>query len=192
MKTNYLLILIIISILYSCEKDNKSNDLNRVLSEAPEVPKAMNCDLNGDSFNDIKVEYYWFTWDGVNCSGDGVSGTIKPFNGSSILLKRNEYALFNKLNDTINVNVSEPYYWEKYINTNLVAISNSSVNAYLWPDEWKVQSNMSLDSYYLGVKIDKGTSTQLGWIKIKINKSTGEIEIIDKKFVTSEYIVIGK
>ncbi len=192
MRTNYLWILLTTFIIYSCEKDDNSNE--NLSKNPPETPEAVSYDLDDDSVNDIKIEYRQFTWDGINSSGDGISGLIEPLNESSILQKQNEYTLFNKLNDTIRINTTEPYYWEKYLDPDLVSISNSSVNDYLWPIEWKIQSNLNLDldSYYLGIMINNSNSNLIGWIKITINKSTGDIQILDKKFTAEEFIVIGK
>ncbi|MFB6344073.1 hypothetical protein ACE1ET_20310 [Saccharicrinis sp. FJH62] len=190
MKTKYIWIIFTTFIICSCEKDDNSNE--NLSKNPPETPEAVSYDLNDDSVNDIKIEYRWFTWDGINSSGDGISGLIEPLNESSILLKQNEYTLFNKLNDTIRINTTEPYYWEKYLAPAFVSISNSSVNDYLWPSEWKIQSNLNLDSYYLGIVINNSNNNLIGWIKITINKSTGDVQILDKKFTTEEFIVIEK
>lgn len=190
MKINFLLIPIFVFALFSCEKDDQSND--NLSKKTPEPPKAVKYDLNDDSVDDINIDYSWFTWDGINSSGGGISGLIEPLNESSVLLKRNEYTLFSESNDTIRINTNEPYYWEKYLDPDLVSISNSSVNDYLWPNEWKIKSNKTMDFYYVGIKIEIDNSNMIGWIKIKIDKSTGNIMILDKKFTTEEYIVIGK
>ncbi len=188
MKTNYLLLLFVPFILFGCE-DEESNDV--FSKNPPETPEAVNYDLNDDSANDIKVDYRWFTWDGIKSSGDGIYGLIEPLNESSILLKRNVYTLFNELNDTIRLSPNEPYYWEKYL-LPVVSILNSSVDNYLWPKAWKIQSNKTVDSYYLGIKMNKNNTPLVGWIQLKIDTSTGAIQILDKRFTTEDYIVIEK
>ena len=190
MKTNYLWIILIAFILCSCEKNDNSDE--NLSKNPPKIPEAVNYDLNDDSIDDIKIEYSWFTWDGINSSGDGISGSLEPLNESSVLLKQHDYTLFSKLNDTIKINTNDPYYWAKYLTPDLVSISTSSINDYLWPNEWEIKSNMTLDSYYLGIKINNNNSNLIGWIKIRIDKSTGDIQILDKKFTSEELIVIGK
>jgi hypothetical protein len=190
MKTNNLWIILIAVILCSCEKNDTAD--GKLSKNPPDMPKSVNYDLNDDSIDDIKIEYSLYTWDGINSSGDAIYGSLKPLNGCSVLLKQNDYTLFNKPNDIININANEPYYWEKNSNPDLVSILNSSENDYLWPNEWRIESDMTLDSYYLGVKINTNNNIHIGWIKLKINKSTGAINILDKKFTTEEFIVIGK
>ena len=187
MKTYYFMIIFVAFCLFSCEKEDKSNDdlsINPpdLSKNPPETPDAMNFDLNDDSVDDIKIEYRWIAWDGINSSGYIISGTIEPLNKSSILLKRDKNPLFNELNDTIRFNTNEPYYWEKYLHQSIVSISNSSVNDYLWPNEWRIHSNMTMDSYYLGIRINNN-SQLVGWIQIQIDKSTGAIQILNKKFI---------
>lgn len=189
MKKYYLSSILICFVLFSCEKDETNDNMSEY---PPILPETVYYDFNGDSINDFYIAYRWFTWDGYNCSGDAISGLIEPLNENSILLKQNEYTLFNMLNDTIRLNPDEPYYWEKYLPPHLVTISNSSVNGYLWPKDWRILSNKTLDSYYLGVTINENNHQLVGWIKLKIYKSSGSIQIIDKKYSSEGYIVIDK
>jgi len=177
-------------MLCSCKKDDNSD--GNLSKNPPKTPEPVNYDLNDDSVDDIKIEYSWFTWDGINCSGEGISGSLEPLSGSSVLSKRNDYTLFNKLNDTIKINTNEPYYWEKYSNSVLITIMNSTENDYLWQNEWSVRSGMTLDTYYLGIKLNVNDNNLVGWIRIKINKLTGGIQVLEKKFTTEEFIVVGK
>jgi hypothetical protein len=185
MKTYYLIIISFLVVALGCEKDK---DLSKT---PPETPQLVKYDLNDDSADDFTIEYRWFTWDGINSSGDGISGTIEPLNQNSILFKRKGVTLFNQLNDTIKMEVTEPLYWETF-QADLISISNSSENNYLWPNEWKIQSNTTQSSYYLGVKLKENESFLIGWVKFRIEKSTGEIQIIDKKLTSDSYIVIDK
>lgn len=190
MKNNYLLILCMASMLYGCKKDEQSSVT--LSADPPKMPATATYDLNNDSSDDIKIEYRGFTWDGYRSSGDGISGLIEPLNETALWLKRDDYTLFAKVNDTIKLSPKEPYYWEKYSNPDLVSISNSSANNYLWPNRWIIMSNMTLDAYYVGIKLSKNDGNLLGWIKMTIDQSTGGIRIVDKKFTRNEYIVIGK
>jgi hypothetical protein len=190
MKTNLIFTPILLLTLFSCEMTNQSFDNYSKIP--PKIPNAVKYDLNDDSVDDINIDYRSFTWDGINCAGNGISGVIEPLNQCSILLKYNEYILFNELNDTIRVNTNEPYYWEKYLSSDMVSISSSSFNDYLWQNEWRIHSNKTMDYYYLGIKIANENINMIGWIKMKIDKSTGVIKILNKKFSTEEYIVIGK
>ena len=152
----------------------------------------MRYDLNGDSEDDIAIEYRLFTWDGVGCSGDGYGGIVVPLNQNEILLNQNEKPLFIRLNDIIYKDVTEPLYWEKDVPPYVVSISNSSLNNYLWPNEWNIQSNYNQYTYYLGLIINKGDVQQLGWIKLSIDRFTGQILIVDKTFTTNGSIEVDR
>jgi hypothetical protein len=179
------LILIFVFILLGCTKDDHPD------KNPPKTPSTKYYDLNGDSVNDIKIAYTWFTWDGVNSSGNMISGMIVPLNGNSILLKRDELTLFNKVNDTIRTDINEPYYWEMHTHPELVRIMNSSDDGHSWPQKWGIRSSITMSSYYLGIKIN-APSQQIGWIQLNIDQSTGDIALLNKKFTANEFTIIGK
>lgn len=185
MKKKQLWILLTIFIFCSCVKDDKLSE------NPPEIPESVNYDLNDDSVDDIRIRYSLFTWFGTNINGEGISGGLETLNGSSVLSKRYGYTLFNKLNDTIRIEPSDPYYWGEDSYSLLVKNYNYTYGD-LWPNEWEIMSDMILDNYYLGIKLKVCDSILLGWIRIKINKFTGGIHVLEKKFTTEEYIVIGK
>ncbi|MCG6189485.1 hypothetical protein [Maribellus maritimus] len=188
MKISFSTAILFVFVLLSCEK---GDDLTNGLSKTPpEIQGAVNYDLNDDSIDDIKVKYQWYTWDGINSSGNGISGSVEPLNASSILLKRSTEPLFCKLNDTIRFSTNEPFYWEKYLEPDIVSITNSFVNDYFWPSEWRVHSDIT-EPYYFGIKIDN-SSQLVGWVQIEIDKSTGGIQVVNKNFSTEEFIVAGK
>jgi hypothetical protein len=189
MKTYYFLLLFLVITLLSCEKDKQDEELSK---NPPETPEAISYDLNNDAVNDIKVYYSSFTWDGFNCSGDGISGLIETLNDNAVLMQQNEYRLFNQFKDTLRINAAGPYYWEEYIRLALVSITNSSVNGYLWPKEWSIQSKPIQDSYYLGIIIKENNTPLIGWLKLKLDQSSGSIKIVDKKFTSENFIVIDR
>jgi hypothetical protein len=181
----YLFIFTVALVLSGCQKDNSLS------KDAPELPQTSVYDLNGDSVEDIKIEYLRMTWDGVNASGDLISGMLVPLNGSSILLKKDEPALFSKSNDTIKTESEEPLYWEKNLHPHLVTVSNSSENGFLWPNKWSIYSNLVLKTYFFGIKTSNNDKL-LGWVEVKIDVTTGAVRIINKKFTSDSYIIVGK
>ncbi|MCX6223111.1 MAG: hypothetical protein NTZ69_19280 [Bacteroidia bacterium] len=186
MKTLYSLIICLFLIPYSCKK---SDDLG---TNPPKTPEMVMYDFNDDLVNDFSVKYTQVTWDGLNDCGDGIHGEITQLNQNPILKKLNDYSLFLQLNDTIKSDVSLPEYWEKYSGAGLVFISNSSKNNHLWQNEWGISSKNLQDTYYLGISINKNGSQLIGWLKLKIDKSSGRIQIADKKFTSGNFIVIDR
>lgn len=194
MKSKYLLIIFAGFVLFNCEKEHQLN--GDIRKNPPNIPESVNYDLNDDTIDDIMIVHRWYIWDGFNSSGDrisgeGISGLIETLNGSSIFEKWLECIFFLKQNDTIRLNLNEPFFWN---NTNypiLVSIENSPENDYLWPNEWEIICNMNLDSHYLGIKIENNNVQLIGWIQLTIDKATGAIQLLDRKFTTEEFIVVG-
>ena len=185
MKAYYVITISSVLLLYSCKKDDNLS------KTPPQIPQAVEYDFNDDAIHDFMIEYRWFTWDGINSSGDGISGIISPLHQNLILRKRNEPAFFNQLHDTIQKDVEEPLYWENF-QADLVSISNSSANNYLWPNAWGVHTTDSQDQYYLGITIKENENFLIGWLKFNIDKSTGTIQITDKKLSSGNIVIIDK
>ncbi len=153
------------------------------------MPANITFDLNHDGIDDISIEYSSFTWDGRNTSGNGIDGKLAPLNGSSILAINNEATLFLEKNDIVPREVELPLDWTNS-ERDLVSVQTSYENGQKWPDEWDVNRKNSMCDY-LGVLIQKDKPF-VGWVKIKINISSGEVLIIDKEFTSGEYIVIDR
>jgi len=71
-----------------------------------------------------------------------------------------------------------------------VDITNSSKG--IWPNEWTIRNNSASESYYLGIRLKENNSFLVGWLKLDIDKTTGEIKIIDKNLTSNNYILIDK
>ncbi len=71
-------VLILISIFYNCSQDNFENE--NLSQDPPGIPQSQEYDFNNDQTIDFKVTYGYFTWDGINASGDGIWGQLIPIN----------------------------------------------------------------------------------------------------------------
>jgi hypothetical protein len=186
MKTFTCLFICLLILFYACKKDNDSNN------KEPSVPASASYDFNNDGLDDLLVKYQKYTWDGVNISGDLITGMIEPINSSSLLVKRGESKLFLSLNDTIFQDVSDPLYWEQNIQPVLVSISNSSTTNHVWPGEWSIIDNKNQESYYVAISIPSNLVHLIGWLKLKISKSTGKLQIVDKNIVGESYVIVDR
>lgn len=184
MKTCFLIVVLGVA-LWGCKKD-ETLDHN-----IPERPEKVTYDLDGDAIDDITIEYINFTWDGINSSGMGLSGTVYPLNGASVLSKSNEPTLFIKINDTIKMNMNPPFHWETNRHKDLVTISDLWKDSEHWP-AWHIHSPEIMKLYFLGIKINTNDTPKIGWIQLQIDESTGAIKLTAKKFTTTEYIIAGK
>ncbi|MGD2033692.1 MAG: hypothetical protein PVF73_01450 [Bacteroidales bacterium] len=185
MKKILLPLICLLFIAFSCkEKDDVNNS-------PPDKPTNIFYDLNDDSGYDFEIRYLLVTTDGLNCSSGGFTGEIVPLNQNAILLKQNEYSMFNQLNDTIRNTVSEPLFWE-YTQRPLVSIIQSCTYDHEWPAEWSISSESEAGPYYLAVKMNDIEGQKLGWIQLDIDASSGMINIIDYNFTQEDYIVIDK
>lgn len=199
-KKAFYLGLIIFSIVFSsCEKDE---DFEKKLLPPLELPETVNYDLNNDLIDDIAVFYNRFWRSSSPYSefyGEGIEGNIKPYNNCLILKLDGSYSLFSEPGDLISKEQLYPYSWEPfpfYGYTSEIDVFWEVVSIYsdydeeAWPDEWRIESDLDLDYYYMGIRITDEDSDQIGWIKLDIDRSTGIIDIIDKQFTTDDSIVI--
>lgn len=190
MKVNLFILFTILCTFYSCEKEEELSETLRL--SPPRVPKDMNIDLNNDAIDDLKIYYASFTWDGINSSGSGIAGIVEPINNSAILVNRHEKPLFNQIQDTIKLKVSEPLSWEMYVRPELVNTSNLPEKNNLWPKDWNIMSSESFGNYYLGIKLQSSSNPLIGWLKFDIDKATGVIQLVDQEFTSGKFVVINR
>ena len=189
MRFIYIILFIsaFIATFYSCEKDVENH---------LKIPQSYDCDFNDDQIIDFRIEYSLNTWDGFDSlgnprGGDCISGGLLSLNENSVLLKHDEEWLFRTINDTIYSNVSDSDYFSSS-KVVLVSISTTSGSGSGWEKEWSIAGDLSQDNYYLGFKIMDDDNYLLGWLKLHINKTTGEIVIIDKRTTNNDFIIVGE
>ena len=176
----------------SCRKSTSeiNGNIPKQTKTQPTIPQTVDFDFNDDQIYDFEIEYSNFTWDGINCSGDGISGNFKPLNQNTILLRTNERTLFLQYNDTIKNTAENPSYWDNF-RACVVSISTLP-DGNLWPIEWSVQSNQNQQVYYLGIKVVVKSGYSIGWLKLQVDKTSGIVEIKDKKITNASFIIVGK
>lgn len=156
----------------------------------PSRQETKEFDLNNDLLKDVRIQYSVMTWDGFGPDGTGdlIMGVILPINDTYLLSKEETGSLFSPLKDTLHFQMKNPYTW------NVSSHNLVEIRTYLnkWPKEWTVNSNEVSEYYYLAFAKKTDTRNQLGWLKIKIDKSTGLIEIRDTKISDQDFLIIGK
>jgi hypothetical protein len=178
-----------IATFYSCEKDVENHLM------IPQIPQSYDCDFNDDKIIDFRIEYSSGIYDGFDflgnpTGGDYISGDLKSLNKNSVLLNDDNGRLFRAINDTIYSNVSDSDYFSSDVG--LVSIHTTSGSGSVWEKEWSIAGDLSQDYYYLGFKTMDDDNYLLGWLKLHINKTTGEIVIIDKRTTNKDFIIVGE
>lgn len=180
--SNSLIILVLLSIplLFSCEKD-------RVIEPIRHEPQEV--DLNQDLISDIEFNYWGYTWDGIgpNGTGMGIIGDLIPLNNTQILKNQDTESLFSKVNDTIKHQMSHPYSWDSN-RLNLVSIK-TDLNQYVNP--WIINSSEIKDFYYIAFKIADDNRDIFGWMKVRIDKYNGLIEVKETQTSDQGFLIIG-
>ncbi|HEY5125631.1 MAG TPA: hypothetical protein VIK14_18035 [Ignavibacteria bacterium] len=166
------------------------NSCNKETDYVPSRQETKEFDLNNDLINEIRIQYYAMTWDGIgpNGTGDLIGAEIVPINNTKLLIKQDLGSLFSPLKDTIHFQMKVPYFWE--LSSQQLVEIKTYINK--WPKEWTVLSNEINDFYYLAFTKTTDTKNELGWVKIQIDKSTGLIEIKDTKISDQDFLIIGK
>ncbi len=190
MKTHYFVLLIfgiLVIGIFGCEKARDTNTDQKIdgSKEPPEIPASDSLDINGDAITDFVIDYPWYVWDGVNASGDGISGRVEPLNGNMVLGDYYRGYIFSNQDDTIFSDVSAPLEWDN-LGADVVSIATTA--GYFWPEHWRILSNLYSERYYLGIKLNG----KPGWLEMQIDSLTGGIVITDKNTTEDDYIIVGK
>ena len=124
-------------------------------------------------------------------SYDMIIGSITPLEGNKLLHQQGIGILFLSENDTIFLTEGESLSWYSSPAA-LVRISSTPYPENYWPKEWSIVGDTTRKFHYAGIKIKKNNDFLAGWLKVKIDKMTGGIEIVNKDFTNNNYIVIGE
>jgi hypothetical protein len=158
--------------------------------QRPVNPEAKEYDLNDDQIIDFKLVYRNWTWDGAHTSGDMITGELVPENNNQVLLHQDLGLLFGQINDTVFNQVESPFLWETSAIHIPFLLSITSTNPTGWEKEWTTKNNVKKEFYYLSFKIFVDDKENLGWIRLKINNLTGQVEITDKQLTDQDHIII--
>ena len=184
---NQLLLILIacFSLAMSCEKDENSWQ-----DHPPILPAPVTYDFNDDGTDDFSVEYFRFTTDGFEISGEGIAGAIRPLNENMVLTRFDGISSYLHIGDIVRLDAEEPFYWIGF-SSDLVWIEITTTNPD-WPDQWRVLSKEPEMFYYVGAIIVKDGRKLVGWIKMRIYPKIGRIAIKDYEFRNSDFIVISR
>ena len=182
----YSLVYLIVLSLFGCEKDNTGTDSKdidtRIIKYSdvpPEIPEATDIDVDGDSKMDYKIDYWLYTLDGLNFTGDQISAGITPLNSNYILKHKNKSSLFLGINDKIYEADSDSIYWSD-IHADVASVGANTLTDYKWPNVWSIISEYKSDTYFLAIKMTVGEKTAIGWIELFINEDNGVVKVVDK------------
>lgn len=187
MKKTFLFSLLI-SLALSCSK--KDEDVSALATPVP--PKMSVFDVNNDTVDDFAIEYSHGIWDGFETSGDFFSGKVEPLGENTILQEYEENVsstlLFAHTGDSILRQTDDTLSW-----TNQGwFISLFQGGDGVWPKEWRIESPKTSAPYYIGMQIQEEDIFLLGWLKLEIDTTTGEVKILDSAFTTEDSILIDR
>lgn len=159
-------------------------------SGKPKTPNDQEWDLDSDSVLDFKISYTRFGWENLDVHGEGIQGSIFPINENKVYAKGIGLTLFLRPKDSVFLHPKGKHNWSDFDNNTILCIANSSKHNFLWQNEWDIQSKARFEYYYLALLIKNSEKRQVGYIKLSLNSKTGQIQIVDKKFTTKEFIII--
>ena len=147
----------------------------------PRVPDGFDkteIDVNDDGIIDYEIKYRNHLIISP-LTNQGVTGFFKPKENNFVLDHRESRNLFLMSLDEVEVNVSEPLFWnnETYFG-DLVWVHKGRDGE--WPNIWTLSTDINRDSYWLGLKFQTDQGTALGYVELTINSDNGEIIVIDQ------------
>lgn len=171
----FFILILSISYLTSCNKNNKNT---------PTQPNNYNVDIDNDSNPDYEIRYWSVETHDIPPSSQGITGAIKPLNNNQLLKNQNS-ALFLKKGDTIKMTDNSNSEWTGY-SKSVIGISGSGD---IWDEQWSINSDSNFE-YYMGVKIDTNNQSKIGWLKLQLNTTNGNISVDKVQLSNNDFIII--
>lgn len=180
----YKLLILVFTILicFGCDDDQ---------FEAKDIPDDLEIDLNQDGIVDFQIIYQKLSASAPVDPDPGpyelIRGKLVSQNGNQIL-KKEEAASILFLNDInlIQTNLNPPLFWEVNadVNSSIIVGIIQNFDRKTWPEEWNIKNDEIKDSYLVGFKLFSNNNvSSLGFIELSIDNQTGQIEILNIKFI---------
>lgn len=173
--------------LISCNKEEEISPTEEEVStfDETEYPSNDTLDVNQDGIDDFILEYTQIETNDYPSTVSSIRGSLSPLENVHGLYQLYVGHLFLAPNDTIYANDVPPITWSNY-EANILH-KNWGINTG-WSPVWEV--NSSQNEYYFAYKLQNGSNDELGWLKLEIDTTTGEVEIVDQASSNSSFIVI--
>lgn len=165
----FLLFGFIIFLLNSCQKDE---------SELPDMPDNQSIDMNNDGIDDFQIVYNYAIIHSTT-STEGIICKFEILGENEILSKTGEPFLFLNNISEITVDVIAPLNWNSK-NAHLATFENHFGE---WPEKWDVASDDIKETFFIGVKLNNSTSSEIGWIEFVLDNKSGKIIIVEKNII---------
>ena len=165
----FLFFLFIIFLLNSCQKDE---------NELPDIPENIFIDMNNDSIDDFQIIYNNVIINSPTAT-EGIFCSFNILGENEKLSKVGEPFLF--LNNTADITdeVITPLNWNS-IDAVLATFENHLDKR---PKKWDLITNDSKEAYFIGIKLNNITSSEIGWIELEFDNKSGKINILEKKII---------
>jgi len=172
---------------------SKNDDQNQQVIAQPQIPESSIVDLNGDGVHDFEIVYVEGIWDGADASGGVYSAGFRPIGENKILQEYEENVsttlLFSQIGDSIQ---REPEGSKSWYDYGGYFASLWQGGDGVWLKEWKIESKKESGPYYAGIQLSANSTFLIGWLKLEIDKKTGNIDIVDHELTSQDFIVIDR
>ncbi len=177
MKYSFLILLFAI-VIASCSDDDNSVKPKYVMK----LPK--NDTSFVDSNNKIPFGFFYYILETTDypSSSQTMFCTVDPMAGK-VLVRNSKALLFAKGDTVLKVNYNAD--WTSYH----ASIAGVSASFHDWNHEWEIWS-VCKDEHYFALLNDINAVTYIAVLKIKIDKNTGVVTVLDKKITHNDKLVI--
>lgn len=179
MKNALIYILGFSLLLLSCQKDPTYT------LTPTDYPANFDIDINQDGIVDFTCEYWQISTSDIPVSGSAIQGSLTPTENVSSLYKVYVDNLFLTPNDTIFDTDTSDYRW---MDGPADIITKSWNNNSGWDLQWEI--NSLENEYYFAFKLQNAGADQLGWLKLEMDVTTGEVTVVDQAITSASFLVI--
>jgi hypothetical protein len=157
--------------------------LPQVYPNEPGTPQAHTIDVDQNGTADFIVEYSSISTSDIPPSHQTIWAFFRPLDGNGMLLHAAKGCFFLQPGDTL---------YRTQANTNWVKrgveLMHISGSKNVWESEWTITSEQG-SPCFIGVKL-AGTPAQIGWLKLALNKDSGEISFDEYEIQTTDTLLI--
>jgi hypothetical protein len=174
---NLLFSLIVLTC--GCEKNKEPETVN---AHFINIPESLDIDINNDAITDFRIEYKELVTNDYPSSGLSMIGFLHSLNENEIVYKPFIGNLFLQQNDIIYSSEVTAAIWSR--NPADLISHNGHDSA------WRILSPYFLNDLFIGFKLKASAKIYIGWMKLDIDKKTGNISLLNWKLTEGDFIII--
>ena len=165
-----LSLTLVLLALSSCQSDE---------NQIPSIPDHQLIDVDNDGVDDFLIKYNHASIYSPT-STEGILCELEILGNNETLVKEGAPFLFLDDVNMIAEDVNSPLRWSS-VDSHIATFEKHFEDG--WPANWKISTTKNRTSYFIGIKLNIDSHSEIGWVEFEVDDNSGIVTIVEKKIL---------